>query len=210
MSFSRVTELVIIDKKTHGKDRSLYNFFKFILACVAKHARDPQVEQMKLRSLTVRTSRLTYKELQELLKDTSAIPDLRPTSTGIGQWTLGSNEGFGIHLVHEQLAGAWRNLQASANLENVTRNIAKQGDKSPDDSNKLVEPYLHRAILAVKLWVASKSDLTVIGSMNWFKKSAIAFVEPYIRETMKSGTAGVTRGQSEVDMLNSVLLQVVS
>lgn len=212
VNFSRVTELVVVDEKRHKPDRSLYNFMKFILACIAKHERHPQVEQLKLCSLTVRTSTITYKELQGLLKDTSTSPFLKPSSTGVGRWTLASTERFGISLVHEQLSSAWRSLQscASNNLEHVTKVIVQQGDKSPSDHHKLVEPYLHRAILAVKLWVAAECDHTVLRRMNWFSRSAIAFVEPYICETMRPGAAKTVNGQSEIDLINSVLLQVVS
>lgn len=151
-------------------------------------------------------------ELQQLLKDSKRLQHLKPSSRGIGSWNLSSSEGFEINLVHEQLADAWKSLQSNSriNLENVTKSMVKQGDESLVGTEKLVEPYLHRAILAVRLWLATESDPALYRRLNWFRTSALAFVEPYIRRTLEPGATGARGEKGEFDLANSVLLQVVS
>jgi hypothetical protein len=189
---------------------SIPQIFRTIRSAVEPTAKAVLTGKASLRSVTIRTNRLSNDELSLLKAQGKAGRGLKVVESDVGVWKIAILDCLKVNLVHTQIRNAWRYLQADPRIDakKVARAIHLQG--AAPDARRLTSLYLFQAALATERTLDKRGEPWK-AKQSWEDVSTTAFVKPYLDRALRQvdGTGGKLDTQERVSVMNAVLLDVI-
>jgi hypothetical protein len=189
---------------------SIPQIVRTIRSAVEPTARVVLTGKASLKSVTIRTNRLSNDELSLLKAQGKAGRGLKVVESDVGVWKISILDCLKVNLVHTQIRNAWRCLKADARIDakKVARAIHLQG--AAPDARRLTSLYLFQAALATERSLDEQNELKKART-SWEDVSTTAFVKPYLDQALKQvgGKGGKLDAKGRICVMNAVLLDVV-